>query len=317
VRPGLATTGGPLIIASSPYAKAGLVWELHRQRYGPTGDPLVLIAQAASRDLNPTLSEAVVARALARDEPAARAEYLGQFRDDIAAFIDRERVLACVESGVFERPPVKGVRYISFTDPSGGSSDSMVCAVGHLDDDMLVVDCVREITAPFDPESATEEIAQVLALYKIDETTGDRYSGQWCVQAFEKRGVRYEHAEQNCSQLYLEMLPRVNAKTIRLLDHPRAINQICLLERRTTRGRGDVIDHPIGAHDDIANAIAGLCGLASAKRSSYDSTLDWVGGPGIDGDYGWVIPPPTVDVRKKLIEQAARRRRWDPQRGWH
>jgi hypothetical protein len=180
---------------------------------------------------------------------------------------------------VFERPPVKGVRYVSFTDPSGGSSDSMVYAVGHLDDDILVVDCVREIKAPFDPESATEEIAQLLALYKIDETTGDRYSGRWCAQAFEKRGVRYEHAEQSRSQLYLEMLPRINAKTIRVLDHPRAINQICILERRTTRGRGDVIDHPIGAHDDIANAIAGLCGLAGSRRSTYDSSLSWVGGP--------------------------------------
>ena len=316
-RPGLATTGGPLVIASSPYSKMGLVWDLHRQHYGPDGDPLILLAQGASRELNPSLSEAVVSRALARDEASARAEYLGQFRDDIVAFIDRERVLACIEPGVFERPPVKGVRYMSFTDPSGGSSDSMVCAVGHLDDDLLVVDCVREIKAPFDPESATEEIAQLLALYKIDQTTGDRYSGQWCAQAFEKRGVKYEHAEQSCSQLYLEMLPRVNARTIRLLDHPRAINQICILERRTTRGRGDVIDHPTGAHDDIANAIAGLCGLASAKRSSYRSNLDWVGGPGIDGDWGWVIPPPTVDVRKQLIEQAARRRRWDPQRGWH
>ena len=78
-----------------------------------------------------------------------------------------------------------------------------------------------------------------------------------------------------------------------------------------------MIDHPSGAHDDIANAIAGLCGLASAKRSSYVSDLSWVGGPGLDGDWGWVAPPPTVDVRKQLIEQAARRRRWDPQRGWH
>lgn len=74
------------------------------------------------------------------------------------------------------------------------------------------------------------------------------------------------------------MRPRLNAKTISLLDHPRAINQICLLERRTTRGRGDVIDHPIGAHDDIANAIAGLCGLAGSRRSTYDSSLSWVGG---------------------------------------
>jgi hypothetical protein len=53
------------------------------------------------------------------------------------------------------------------------------------------------------------------------------------------------------------------------------------------------------------------------RGSGFDASYNWVGGPGIDGDWGWVIPPPTVDVRKELIEQAARRRRWDPQRGWH
>ena len=42
VRPGLATTHGPLIIASSPYAKRGVLWEAHRRHYGPTGDPLNL-----------------------------------------------------------------------------------------------------------------------------------------------------------------------------------------------------------------------------------------------------------------------------------
>jgi len=177
-----------------------------------------------------------------------------------------------------ERAPVDGTRYFSFTDPSGGSADSMACAVGHLDGDMLVVDAVREIKSPFDPESAVEEIAQLLALYKIDTTTGDRYSERWCAQTFEKRNVKYERAEQNKSQLYLEMLPRINAKTIRLLDHPRAINQICLLERRTSRGGRDSIDHPPNLHDDVANAIAGLCGLA-VSASSFISDYSWVGGP--------------------------------------
>jgi hypothetical protein len=140
------------------------------------------------------------------------------------------QVEACIEAGVHERPPAKGVRYFSFTDPSGGSADSMVCAVGHKDGDVLVVDAVREIRSPFDPESAVGEIAQLLALYNVSKTTGDRYSAQWCAQSFEKRSIRYEHCEQNKSQLYLEMLPRINARTIKLLDHPRTINQICNLE---------------------------------------------------------------------------------------
>ena len=71
VRPGLATTGGPLIIASSPYAKRGVLWETHRRHYGPDGDPLILVAQGTSRDFNPSLPQSVVDRALERDHAAA------------------------------------------------------------------------------------------------------------------------------------------------------------------------------------------------------------------------------------------------------
>jgi hypothetical protein len=284
VRPGLATTGGPLIIASSPYAKRGVLHEMHKRHYGNNGDPLILVAQGTSRDFNPSLPQSVVDRALERDHAAASAEFLARFRDDISSFVDREQVEACVERGVRERPPAKGTRYFSFTDPSGGSSDSMVCAVAHMDADVLVVDAVREIRSPFDPESAVEEIAQLLAPYNVSKTTGDRYSGQWCAQSFAKRSIRYEHSEQNKSQLYVELLPRINAKIIRLLDHPRAINQICMLERRTMRGGRDSIDHPPNTHDDCANAIAGLCGLAGTRRYRYASDLNWVRGP--DGDDG-------------------------------
>jgi hypothetical protein len=53
VRPGLATTGGPLIMASSPYARRGALWETYRRHFGASGDPLILVAQGTSRDFNP------------------------------------------------------------------------------------------------------------------------------------------------------------------------------------------------------------------------------------------------------------------------
>jgi hypothetical protein len=83
------------------------------------------------------------------------------------------------------------------------------------------------------------------------------------------------------AQLYVELLPRINARTIRLLDHPRANNQICALERRTVRGGRDTIDHAPGAHDDLANAIAGLCACTRSKYR-YDCTMNWVRGPDPD-----------------------------------
>src|SRR5215472_10532240 len=274
IRPGMATIPNAMLLcASSPYARRGALFDAYRKHFGREGDP-VLVWRAPTRTMNPSVSQQVIDAATERDPASAAAEWLAEFRSDIEGFVDREAVEACVD-GVRERAPVNGTRYFSFTDPSGGSSDSMVCAVGHLGSDVLVVDALREIRSPFDPESAVEEIAQLLALYRLKTTKGDRYSGQWCTQSFEKRSIRYEHAEQNKSQLYVELLPRINAKTIRLLDHPHAINQICMLERRTARGGRDSIDHPPNTHDDLANAIAGLCGC-TRRKYAYDCSLSWV-----------------------------------------
>jgi hypothetical protein len=132
VRPGLATTGGPLIIASSPYAKRGVLFETHKRHYGPDGDPLILVAQGTSREFNPSLPQAVVDRAMERDPAAASAEFLAQFRSDIESFVSREAIETCVSLGVIERPPISGVDYMGFIDAAGGSgTDSMTLAIAH------------------------------------------------------------------------------------------------------------------------------------------------------------------------------------------
>ena len=41
IRPGLATTGGPLFLISSPYARRGELWRTYKQHYGKEGDPLI------------------------------------------------------------------------------------------------------------------------------------------------------------------------------------------------------------------------------------------------------------------------------------
>ena len=266
LRPGMAQfPNAMLLCASSPYAKRGALHDAFKRHYGKDGDP-VLVWKAPTTIMNPTVSQSVIDAALERDASDARAEWLAEFRDDLESFISRDTVLACVEPGVFERPPQSGVAYLSFVDPSGGSADSMTCATGHLEGEHLVViDCVREITAPFDPESAVDEFVQLLSRYGIHNTNGDRYAAAWVATAFEKRGVAYRHSELPRSALYLNLLPHLNARTIRLLDHPRAVNQIASLERRTSRGARDTIDHPRDQHDDVANAIAGLA-YVTAQR---------------------------------------------------
>ena len=202
VRPGLATTHGLLAIISSPYARKGELWETYRRHYGPAGDPLVLVAQGTSREFNSTLPQSVIDRALERDPAAASAEFLAQFRTDIEAFINRETIDATVVLGRYELAPVPGVNYVAFTDPSGGSADSMTLAIAHFEGDKAVLDVVREARPPFSPDGVAEEFATLIKSYGIARVMGDRYGGEWPRERFAAHGVSYDLSEQPKSDYY-------------------------------------------------------------------------------------------------------------------
>ena len=220
-----------------------------------------LLFRPRSRDLNPSLPQSVVDRALERDATAAAAEYLGQFRSDLEAFVSREAVEACTDRGVFERPPAPGVTYAGFVDPSGGSADCFTAAVAHRDGERLVLDAVREEKPPFSPEAVTRELASFFLSYRIRTVRGDRYAGSWPREQFRKAGVDYEPVAKPKSELYGELLPVINSRRAQLLDNGRLISQLTALERRTSRGGRDSIDHPPSGHDDLANAVAGVIAM--------------------------------------------------------
>jgi hypothetical protein len=266
VRPGLATTGGPLIIASSPYSKRGVLWDLHRRHYGLAGDPLILVARGASRDFNSTLPQSVVDRALERDRSAASAEYLGQFRSDIESFVAYEVVQGCVGDHV-EMAPQSGVAYHAAVDPSGGSADSFTMAIAHADDDgHIIIDAIREAGVPFSPAGVIEEFAGLLKSYRVTRVTGDRYAGEFPRELFRKCGIEYRCADKAKSDLYRDLLPLLNSGRIVLPKSDRLVNQICGLERHVARSGKDSIDHSKGMHDDLANSVAGVAAMVSKPK---------------------------------------------------
>jgi hypothetical protein len=277
LRPGMSTIpDAVLLCASSPYARRGALWDAHRRHYGRDGDE-VLVWQADTRSMNPSVPQSYIDRHMAEDMPRAMAEYGAQFRDDIASFVSREVVDACVLRGIFELLPASCESYFAYCDPSGGSSDSFAVAIGHYDlsRDMVCVDCLREIPAPFSPETAVAELSTLLKSYRISSVIGDKYAGEWPRQAFSRHNISYEQSSLVKSQLYSAFLPHLNSGKVELLDSARLINQLCQLERRTARGGRDSIDHPAGAsyHDDLANCVAGLCSVGTSTTASYDRAL--------------------------------------------
>jgi hypothetical protein len=272
VRPGLSSIPGSLLlIASSPYAKRGALYAAYRKHWARDG-ARVLVWQGTTSEMNPTIDPAVIEEAYEEDAARASAEYGAQFRDDIAAFVAREVVEACTVPGRHELPPLSSIHYVAFVDPSGGSSDSMTLAIAHRENPHVqppgpvVLDAVREVKPPFSPAAVVTDFTDLLKTYGIAKVQGDRYAGEWAREPFRKASIEYEVAEKPRSDLYQGTLPLLNSHQVELLDLPRLTKQFCDLERRTARGGRDSIDHAPGAHDDIANAVAGAIMLVGAVQ---------------------------------------------------
>jgi len=138
----------------------------------------------------------------------------------------------------------------------------MTLAITHREGDKVVVDAVRERRPPFSPDDVVIEFAATLKSYGIGTVQGDRYGGEWPRERFAAHGVRYEPCEKPKSDLYLNLLPTLNAKRVELLDHPRLVSQLCGLERKTARSGKDSIHHAPGARDDLVNSVADAAALA-------------------------------------------------------
>jgi hypothetical protein len=181
--PGLSTLGGMLCVLSSPYRQAGLLHQRYRDWFGKDSDDM-LVVSGASTVFNPTLDPELIRAAYESDGEAASAEWGGLFRNDLATYVDLAAVRACIQDEVRERLPDRQWKYIGFCDPSGGSSDSMVLCVGHRSGETSILDVIREVRPPFNPESVCEEFADILKQYRVTKVVGDAYGGDFHARYF-------------------------------------------------------------------------------------------------------------------------------------
>lgn len=257
-RPSLATTGGPMIIISSVYARRGETFDLWDKHYGPKGDPRILVVQGASRDFNPSLPQSVVDRALERDAASARSEYLSAWRDDLENYVSLDVLRSC--TGKFEvRPPMPGVAYTGGVDFAGGSGqDSLALAFCHHDEaaGKVIVDLVHEWAPPFSPSQAMREVAELCAIYGVDTLVGDRWGGDFPREALRMAGVGYRVSDYTTSDAFVTLLPLMNSKEVELPRHDTLLKQLGALQRRPSSLGKDRIGHPANGHDDTAAAVA-------------------------------------------------------------
>jgi hypothetical protein len=147
------------------------------------------------------------------------------------------------------------------------------------------------------------EFAALLRSYRVSTIVGDKYAGEWPVEAFRKLNITYEQSAKPKSDLYRDLLPLVNSGAVALLDNAKLIAQFTSLERRVARGGRDSIDHAPGAHDDVANAVAGV--VVSLARAIDHTDLRWI--DGVDDEHA-ALSPHAIEAAEKAEYARARMR---------
>jgi hypothetical protein len=300
--PSLATCNGVLIGISSPYRKVGLLHQKHKSSFG-VDNPDVLVVQGSSKSFNATLSDAIIATMREADPTAARSEWDSEFRSDLTGFLDEASIeMAIDRARPLELPYRQGQFYRAFVDAAGGSigGDAYSIAIAHREDEKFVVDCVRGVRGPFNPQEVTTEFANLCKDYKVATVVGDRYSASWVQQSWRDHHITYVTSDLTASQLFLETLPLFNRGLVALPDHSTLLRELRLLERSPSRLGRDTVSHPRNAHDDHANAVCG-CLRVLANYLGYNLDSGW-----LDDDPKEVMSSTAAYVRSYCFAMSGR-----------
>jgi hypothetical protein len=272
LRPCLATTGGKLIVLSSPYAQSGALWDLHRKHYG-RDDSSTLCWTASAPEMNPTLPADYLERMKQDDPEAYRSEVLGKFRAGVSTFLDSDALEACVADRR-ELQPADGLS-LRRVHRSEGRGQGRI----HGGDCSPRRRRARDRRLRARMESAVQPCGR----------------GRGVRGAAENVFLPGSDGRSVCRRMASGSLPlsldRIRSGRSRSLSPlPRAdtacecgdggdpercqatLAELRGLERRRGTAGRDRVDHRPGSHDDRANSVAGVVYLAGA-RDFYDIDL--------------------------------------------
>jgi phage terminase large subunit-like protein len=285
-RPTTATTGGKLILISSPNRWGSSFHKLFLSAFG-VDDPHTL-ALRLPLSMNPTLPESYIAGSRAGD-PVAAAQELDALwiEESERSLFDTGALASCVVTGrpaEIEPAACRG-RVHAFADPASGSkgADHFGLTLGYRDPDSerVVICCLKKWSPPFSAAAVVAEAADVLKRYHVRTLKADSFAGGIFVDLFKAHGIALERAGKSASDCYLDAVAAFGSGTAELPCPESSELGAALMSDlrsvvRKSGGERDRADAPRTrfGHADLGNAVCGLISCAvPAKRERPKSAM--------------------------------------------
>jgi hypothetical protein len=257
-----------LVKVSSPSSRAGLLYTDFLRSFGKP-DAYRLVWRSTSEKMAPGIVDAAFIQRMRDADPLRAARlYDAEFAEDVNVFLTAEAIEAATDYRVRERPFDPGAEYIFALDAAAHGEDAFTLAgvryMGKTSAELKVEQVLGKAwekprSGVRNLEVTAQEAAEIIKRYGVRKVYGDRVTGGWVQEAFERQGVRYVYPTikrdgkdvyVTRSMGYLEAAPLLRAGQLRILDDEPTRRELRNLEQR-----GDRVDHPAGGSDDRANAV--------------------------------------------------------------
>lgn len=253
--------GGQTIVASTPWAEAGLLYSLHKRNFGKPQDALV--AHAPTLVLHDSeMTRSIVERERQRDPDNAKREFDAQFMTSgTTVFFESSSIDSALVEESFVMQPGD---FITAGGDFGFRSDSSALLMVALRGSMLhVFDGAEERPedgAPLKPSKTVASFAKTIA-GRCGYLMADGHYREAISEHLETHGLAYMPAPNQPAETYVRarMLFREGRVRIHSLAfRDRLIQQMREVHGKPTSGGGMSIVHPrwaTGGHGDLVAAL--------------------------------------------------------------
>ncbi len=279
---------GRIIAISSPLGRQGMFYKMFQLGMtGGTAADNMLCIQAPTWEVNPTVPSSELEKHYLKNPTVFFTEFGGDFTDRTKGWIEDVSALeACVNTqqrqvhqGVPRRPHYVGLDI-------GFVGDGTAIAIGHIQDEKIVLDHIDQIKAGegrfsnvdrLELDDIADWVLDLSRRFYISTGMFDHYAGIPFEQALHKRGLKQcvsEHMTRNKkSDIFKNFKDMMYSRRLSLFDWPLAegkehcpyiLELLSLQEEKFSKYVVDVQAPKIeGKHDDMSDALVRMVWLAA------------------------------------------------------
>lgn len=271
--------GGQVIVASTPWAEAGLLFDFYRRNFGTPTDAICAHAPTLLlRDDEHT--RLYVQRERARDPANASREFDAEFMPSgTGTFFDSRAIKGSTDEALVL--PVKRDPnwYVSIGADFGFRSDSSALVVVQRSPDLFIVSDVVELIPgrdkPLVPGEVVRDFAGVVQRYQADYIVADGHYRESIAEHLNAYSLALNDAPDGAlgkSETHQVVRALLHEGKLRLPNHDRLLRQLHELVSKPTPGGGISITSPrwrTGGHGDLVSALV-LAVWDAARKGAPD-----------------------------------------------